>query len=89
MRASQPRWSTSCSGKMQRLATERAAAQGLLTVFISIGQLVCGALIGAVATAQGGGSHGYRVAFAYTGVIVLVMMVFGYGLKKKPAAGMR
>lgn len=68
-------------------ATERAAAQGLLTVFISIGQLVCGALIGAVATAQGGGSHGYRVAFAYTGGIVLVMMVFGYGLKKKPAPG--
>lgn len=64
---------------------ERAAAQGLLTVFISLGQLVCGALIGAIASSQGGGSEGLRVAFVYTGGVVLAMMVFAFGLRGRPA----
>jgi MFS family permease len=71
-------------------AAERAAAQGLLTVFISLGQLVSGALIGAIASSHGGGSQGYRVAFVSTGAVVLAMVVFALGLRGRPAmAGMR
>lgn len=63
-------------------AAERASAQGIFTVFISIGQLLCGALIGAVAASQGGGTTGYRAAFVLMGGVVLLMMLFAYGLKK-------
>jgi MFS family permease len=66
-------------------SAERAAAQGLLTVFISLGQLVCGALIGAIASSRGGGSEGLRVAFVYTGGVVLAMVGFAFGLRRRPA----
>jgi MFS family permease len=67
-------------------AEERASAQGILTVFISVGQLLSGALIGAVAASQGGGASGYREAFLIVGVVTLAMMIFAYGLKKKLTA---
>jgi len=64
-------------------ATERASAQGILTVFISVGQLLSGALIGAVAASQGGGATGYREAFLIVGAVTMAMMIFAYGLKRK------
>jgi EmrB/QacA subfamily drug resistance transporter len=65
---------------------ERGSAQGILTVFISVGQLLSGALIGAVAASQGGGAAGYREAFLIVGVVTVAMMLFAYGLKKKVIA---
>jgi EmrB/QacA subfamily drug resistance transporter len=56
-------------------AAERAAAQGLLTIFTSVGQLLSGALIGAVATSSGGGARGYQNAFLWVAVPVAVMFV--------------
>jgi MFS family permease len=61
-------------------ADERAAAQGLLTVFIGIGQLLCGVLIGAIASSAGGGATGYREAFGAIGIMVALMAVASLGL---------
>jgi len=67
-------------------AEERAAAQGLLTVFIGVGQLLCGVLIGAIASSAGGGALGYREAFGTIAVLVAVMALASLGLvNRRPA----
>lgn len=63
--------------------SERASAQGLLTLFTSMGQLIGGALVGAVAASLGGGISGYSTAFAVVGVVMLIMTVLTIGLKNR------
>lgn len=57
---------------------DRAAAQGLLTVFMSVGQLLGAAIVGGVAASQGGGTPGYQAAFmvlaALTGSLIFVAL---------------
>jgi EmrB/QacA subfamily drug resistance transporter len=65
-------------------SSERAAAQGILTLFTSMGQLVGGALVGAVAASFGGGMSGYMTAFLAVGVVMLVMVGVTLGLKSRP-----
>jgi MFS family permease len=54
--------------------TDRAAAQGLLSVVSSVGRLVGAAMVGAVAASYGGGAAGYQAAFA--GLILLAVVIF-------------
>lgn len=61
--------------------TDRAAAQGALTIFISVGQLVGGALVGAIAASRGGGVPGYETAFLVVGVISLLLLISALRLK--------
>jgi len=55
---------------------DRASAQGLLTVFLAVGQLLGAAIVGGVAASKGGGVVGYQSSFVVlatlTGVILLV-----------------
>lgn len=68
-------------------AEERAASQGLLTIFIGVGQLLCGVLIGAIASSAGGGALGYREAFGVIALLIAVMAVASLGLaNRRPAA---
>jgi EmrB/QacA subfamily drug resistance transporter len=60
---------------------ERASAQAALTIFTSIGQLVGGALIGAVAASRGGGAAGYTTAFLLIGAVMLVLTLAALRLK--------
>jgi len=62
---------------------ERAAAQGLMTLNISIGQLVSSALLGALVASRGGGVPGYRSAFLFVAAIGMVLMVMATGLKNR------
>lgn len=64
---------------------ERAAAQGILTLNTSVGQLVGGAMVGAVAASFGGGNYGYTFAFLIVGAIMAVMVVLTLGLKNRSA----
>lgn len=66
-------------------ADERAAAQGLITIFIGVGQLLCGVLIGAIAASAGGGALGYREAFGVIAVLVALMAVASLGLAARRA----
>jgi EmrB/QacA subfamily drug resistance transporter len=64
-------------------ASERASAQGLVVLFTSVGQLVGGALVGAIAHSLGGGVSGYTFAFLVVGAILLVLTALAAGLKNR------
>ena len=61
--------------------SDRAAAQGALSLFTSVGQLLGGALVGAVAASQGGGVPGYQAAYLSVGVITLLLALLSSRLK--------
>jgi EmrB/QacA subfamily drug resistance transporter len=72
-------------------ASERSIAQGVLTIFASVGQLVGSALVGAVANSQGGGVPGYSGAFLMIAVVSVLMIGTSAGLKSRASelAGMQ
>ncbi len=61
--------------------SDRAAAQGAITLFTSVGQLMSGALVGAVAASHGGGVAGYGTAYLLVGAVALVLTLLAQGLK--------
>jgi len=63
--------------------SDRAAAQGALSLFTSVGQLLGGALVGAVAASQGGGVPGYQAAYLSVGVITLLLALLSSRLKRR------
>jgi len=65
--------------------SERASAQGILTLFSSIGQMTGGALVGAVAASYGGGVAGYAAAFMAVGAVMLLLTLAALGLKGRAA----
>ncbi len=62
-------------------ASDRTAAQGAITLFTSVGQLVSSALVGAVAASQGGGVQGYGSAYFVIGMIAVLLVLLTLGLK--------
>lgn len=63
---------------------DRAAAQAVVTIFTSMGQLVGGALVGAVAASLGS-SAGYTGAFMALAVVMFVLLVPAFMLKTRAA----
>jgi MFS family permease len=66
-------------------AEDRGAAQGVLTVFTGVGQLISGALVGAVAASSGGGARGYSNAYLVVAAVALVLTLLAFGLKGRAA----
>jgi|YNPMSStandDraft_1061717.scaffolds.fasta_scaffold22643_2 EmrB/QacA subfamily drug resistance transporter len=64
-------------------AEERSAAQGIITLFTSIGQMVSSAVVGAVAASMGGGVRGYTSAYLVIGIIAVLMVFLALGLKNQ------
>jgi EmrB/QacA subfamily drug resistance transporter len=64
-------------------ASERTAAQGAITLFTSLGQLISSALVGAVAASLGGGVKGYGAAYFMIGLIAVLMVVATFWLKNR------
>ncbi len=64
-------------------APDRTAAQGLITISGGVGQLVSGALVGAVAASQGGGVDGYTLSYLFVAAAGLVLIVLSFGLKSR------
>lgn len=64
---------------------DRAAAQGAITLFTSIGQLLSSALVGAVAASRGGGVAGYSTAFLAVAAVSLLLTIAAFGLKSRAA----
>jgi len=56
-------------------AEDRASTQGLLNIFLAIGQLGGAAVVGAVATSAGGGDVGYQLAI---GVLAAITLLIGF-----------
>ncbi len=63
-------------------ASERALTQGLVTIFISMGQLTGGALIGAL-IASGGRLNAFVKLFVFLGIANLVMLFSSVFLKNR------
>jgi MFS family permease len=66
-------------------ASDRASAQAALTIFMSVGQLLGGAAVGAIAASAGGGVRGFDRAFAVIGVVALALTLVAFGLKGREA----
>ncbi|MCD6113641.1 MAG: MFS transporter [Bacteroidales bacterium] len=63
---------------------ERATAQGMVSIFISSGQLISASLIGAVAASYSGiFSSGYNYSFLLISILALLLIVIGFFLKSK------
>ncbi len=63
--------------------TERATSQGLLTIFISIGQLTGAAIIGAIAGSGSSSVQGFSRAFLVLGTISAILAITSLMLKKR------
>ena len=63
-------------------ASKRAAGQALININSSVGQLIGGALIGAVIASQAGTTMGYQSAYLLIGCVAIVMTLLTLGLKK-------
>lgn len=64
-------------------ATDRATSQGLLTIFISLGQLTGSALIGAMIATDPNGISGFRQAFLILGGISALLAFLSLWLKNR------
>ena len=64
---------------------DRAAAQGVTSLFTSTGQLLSAVLVGAVAASQGGGVAGYSAAFLAIGAVSFVLILLSLALKSRAA----
>jgi MFS family permease len=69
---------------------DRASTQGLLNIFLAMGQLSGAAIVGAVATSAGGGTRGYQASFGVLAVITVLIAIIALRLRNirpKVAAG--
>jgi MFS family permease len=64
---------------------QRGAAQGVLTLFTSIGQLLGAAAVGAIVASYGGAATGYNAAFRALGIFMLLLAGASFGLKMRGA----
>ena len=62
---------------------ERTIAQGIITLFISIGQTIGAPMIGAVVASEAGAVTGYSRAFLVIAGVTLVLTMLAFGLKKR------
>jgi len=62
---------------------DRSAAQGMVTTFTAIGQLVAAALIGSLAASVGESTSGYDLSFLGIGVVAAGLAVVGLLLKSR------
>ena len=62
---------------------ERASGQALINILTSVGQLMGGALIGAVIGSYAGKIGGYELAYLCIGFVAIVMTILAIGLKNK------
>ncbi|MEJ2501838.1 MAG: MFS transporter, partial [Gemmatimonadota bacterium] len=62
---------------------DRGAAQGVLTVFISVGQLAGSAVIGAIIASRGGDVASYAAAFGIVAVGLTLLAVAALGLRSR------
>ncbi|NNC63392.1 MAG: MFS transporter [Gammaproteobacteria bacterium] len=70
-------------------AEQRGAGQGLLTLFLSVGQLTGAALVGGVAASHGEGVDGYQRALLVIAGVMSVVIMFSTALKSVREASSR
>lgn len=66
-------------------AEERSVAQGITNVFISIGQLLGSALIGAIAASGANAIEGYGRGYSVIGIVAILLLGLTFFLKSQAA----
>ncbi len=64
-------------------ARERASTQGVLIIFVSLGQLTGAALIGTLASSGGGSISGFGLAFLIMGILSVLLVFLSIFLKNR------
>jgi MFS family permease len=64
--------------------TDRAVTQGMLTIFISLGQLTGAAIIGVI-IATANGVNGYKNVFLFESILLILVTVLAFRLKNREA----
>jgi MFS family permease len=64
-------------------ASQRSTAQGILTLFTSVGQLIGSATVGAVAASGGGTVNGYSLAYLAIAFLGILLWVIAFFLKNR------
>lgn len=67
----------------ETIAGDRSAAQGMVTTFTAIGQILSAAVIGSLAASFGDSTHGYDLSFLGIGLVAAVLAVIGLLLKSR------
>ena len=65
--------------------SHRSSAQGIMTLFMSAGQLICAASLGAIIASSHGTLQGYSTAYTILGVMCLILLVLSTKLKGRNA----
>jgi len=63
--------------------SDRSSAQGLQSLFTSVGQLLGASVVSAVAASGGGGAAGFSSAYLATGGIAVALALVAFGLKSR------
>lgn len=63
--------------------TQRGAAQGILTLFTSTGQLLGAAAVGAIVASRQGSMEGYHAAYDMIGIFMLLLAMISFALKSR------
>ena len=64
---------------------DRTSAQAAIRIFTATGQLIGGAMVGAIAASMGGGTAGFQSAYLMVGVITVVLGLLATRLKSQSA----
>jgi MFS family permease len=64
-------------------ASERASSQAVVTIFISIGQIINATIIGGIIGSFDDPVAGYSKSFAYLAIIAIVLFLLSLRLKKR------
>ncbi len=64
---------------------DRSAAQGMIALFTSMGQLLGGVILGAWITSRGSGTQGYQAGYEAMAMVAVFMFLASWGLKNRQA----
>ncbi len=67
----------------ETLPTERAASQAVITIFISIGQIINATIIGGIIGAYTSPVLGYQKSFAFLAGVSVILLILSFRLKRR------
>lgn len=66
--------------------SERAPAQAMLTITISVGQMIGATMMATVAATRTDATSGYAMAMLVTAAVMAVLLVMGFGIRRRTAS---
>jgi EmrB/QacA subfamily drug resistance transporter len=67
----------------ETLSTERASSQAIITIFISVGQIINATIIGGIIAGSSDPIKGYQTAFGYLSIVSVILFLVSLRLKNR------